>query len=221
MKKIFWVLFFAATVAGAALPFLPAGSWPWWDSAWIFFFFVAVYADLSGTAGLSAARFSAGIVVVAMAVLLGLTGLTGWPCGPLLFTAHAGLRLGGAIPLALPLLAFSLLTVSGHAAAAAFPGSVRPGLAFATAAGFLLSVANGLTFFAADRIWWVWNPLNSPDAAARAALGLVFLGAAAFALAFVYPVDSRLRTSRWSAGLVAWLSANAFFLVANFAMLLK
>ena len=98
---------------------------------------------------------------------------------------------------------------------------MRPGLAFATAAGFLLSVANGLTFFAADRIWWVWNPLNSPDAAARAALGLVFLGAAAFALAFVYPVDSRLRTSRWSAGLVAWLSANAFFLVANFAMLLK
>jgi hypothetical protein len=221
LKKIFWILFFVATAAGAALPFLPSGSWPWWDSAWGFLFFVAVYADLAGAAGLSAARFSAGIVVVAMAVLLGLTGLTGWPCGPLIFTAHAGLRLGGAIPLVLPVLAFSLLTVSGHAAATAFPGAGRTGLAIATAAGFLLSVANGLAFFAADRIWWVWNPLNSANSAGRAAFGLAFLGAAAFALAFTYPADTRLRTSRWSTGAIAWLAANALFLVANFAMLFK
>ena len=221
MKKIFWILFFAATAAGATLPFLPSGSWPWWDSAWVFLFFVAVYADLAGAAGLSAARFSAGIVVVAMAVLLGLTGLTGWPCGPLLFTAHAGLRLGGVIPLALPLLAFSLLTVSGHAAAAAFPGAGRTGLGFATAAGFLLSVAIGLAFFAADRISWVWNPLNNANSAGRAVFGLAFLGAAAFALAFTYPVDSRMRLSRWSTGSIAWLAANALFLVANFAIFLK
>jgi hypothetical protein len=118
-------------------------------------------------------------------------------------------------------LAFSLLTVSGHAAAAAFPGTGRTGLAIATAAGFLLSVANGLAFFAADRIWWVWNPLNSPDAAGRAVFGLAFLGAAAFALAFTYPVDSRMRLSRWSTGSIAWLAANALFLVANFAIFLK
>ena len=221
MKRIFWILFFAATAAGAALPFLPAGSWPWWDSTWIMVFFVAVYADLAGAAGLSGARFSSGIVVVSMAVLLGLTGLTGWPCGPLQFTAHAGLRLGGAVPLVLPLLAFALLTVSGHAAAAAFPGAGRTGLALATSGGFLLSVANGLALLVLCRIWWVWNPLDQPNAAGRAAFGLLFLGATAFALAFTYPADSRLRLSRWSAGSIAWLSANALFLIANFAIFFR
>lgn len=221
MKKLFWILFFAATAAGVALPFLPTGSWPWWDSVWVMVFFVAVYADLAGTCGLSAARFSSSIVVIVMAVVLGLTGMTGWPCGPLVFTAHAGLRIGGAIPLILPLLAFSLLTVSGHAASAAFPGAGRTGLSLATAAGFLLSVVNGLALFEACRIWWVWNPLHGPQPTTRAALGLAILAASAFALAFVYPVDSRMRRSRWSTGLLAWLSANTLFLVANFAMFLK
>lgn len=221
MKRLFWILFFVATVAGGALPFLPSGSWPWWDTTWAALFFVAVYADLAGAIGLSGARFSAGIVVIAMAVILGLTGLTGWPCGPLVFTAHAGLRLGGAIPLAPPLLAFLLLTVSGQAAASAFPGAGRIALAAATVAGFLLSVLNGLPFFVGTRMWWIWNPLGMPHATARGLLGFAFLGAAAFALAFVYPVDSRMRLSRWSTGLAAWLAANALFLVANFAMVLK
>jgi len=221
VKKIFWILFLAATAAGTALPFLRPGSWPWWDSTWVFFFFVAVYADLVGTAGLSRARLSSGTIVIAMAVLLGLSGQTGWPCGPLLFTAHAGLRLGGALPLALPLLAFSLLAVSAQAASAAFPGAGRNGLALATAAGFLFSVVNGLALFADDRIWWVWNPLGRPDAPGRAVFGLAFLGASAFALAFAYPADSRMRLSRWAPGPVAWLAANALFLVANFSMFLK
>jgi uncharacterized membrane protein len=221
LKRTFWLLFFASTAAGVALPFLPAGSFRWWDSAWAIVFFVAVYADLAGAAGLSRARYCSGIVVVAMAVLLGLSGLTGWPCGPLLFTPQAGLRLGGAVPLILPLLAFALLTVSGQAAAAAFPGAGRTGLAAATAAGFLLTVVNGLSLFETVRIWWVWNPLNAPHAVASAAFSLGFLGATAFALAFVYPADSRLRLSRWSTGLVAWLSVNGLFLVANFAMFLR
>ena len=221
MKQIFWILFFATTAAGAALLFLPSGSWPWWDTVWVALFFVAVYADLAATAGLSGARFSSGVVVLAMATVLGLTGLTGWPCGPLMFTAHAGFRLGGAIPLALPLLAFSLLTASGRAAGSAFPGAGRTALASATAAGFLLSILNGLAFFARDRMWWIWNPLAMPHAGARAAFGLGFLALAAFALAFVYPADTRMQQNRWNAGVTAWLAANALFLAANFAMLLK
>ena len=221
MKRLFWILFFAATAAGMALPFLPPGSWPWWDSTWIAFFFVAVYYDLAAAAGLASARFSSGVVVIAMAVVLALSGLTGWPCGPLRFTAHAGLQIGGTLPLVLPLLAFSLLTVSSHAAASAFPGGGRMALALATAAGFLLSLANGLAFFATDRIWWEWNPMQAPGSLARGGFGLVFLGATAFALAFAYPVDSRLKLSRWSPGLIAWLAANALFLAANFAMLIR
>ena len=221
MKYIFWILFLSATVVGLALPFLPPGAWPWWDSTWVALFFIPVYVDLSRDAGLSAARFTSGIVVVSMAVLLGISGLTGWPVGPLRFTAHAGLQLGGAIPLVFPLLAFSLLTVSWHAAAWAFPSASRTTLALATAAGFLLSIINGIAFFVTDRIWWEWNPMHDPNAAIRAAFGLAFLGATAFALAFVFPVDTRLRLNRWSTGLAAWLAANALFLAANFAMFLK
>lgn len=221
MKRVFWALFFAATAAGSALPFLPGGSWPWWDPAWGMLFFVAAYADLAGSAGLSAARLASGIVVVAMAVLLGVSGLTGWPCGPLQFTAHAGLRLGGAVPLVLPLLAFALLASGGRAATAAFPGAGRTGHAAATAAAFIVSVANGLALFVPCRIWWVWNPLGQPGAAGRAAFALLFLAAAAFALAFTFPPDTRLKTGRWNPGLAAWLAANALFLAANFAMLPK
>jgi len=221
LKRIFWILFFATTAAGGALLFLPSGSWPWWDTAWVALFFVAVYADLATTAGLSGARFSSGIVLIAMAVVFWLTGLTGWPCGPMVFTAHAGIRLGGAIPLALPLLAYSLLSVSVRAAASAFPGAGRTALAAATAAGFLLSILNGLAFFVRDRIWWIWNPLAGPHAAGRAVFGLAFLAAAAFALAFVYPADTRMRQSRWNVGLAAWLAANALFLAANFSIFLQ
>ena len=221
MKRIFWILFFAATAAGTALPFLPSGSWPWWDTTWIALFFVAAYADLTGAVGLSGARFFAGIVVIAMAAVLGLTALTGWPCGPLLFTAHAGLRLGSTIPLVLPLLAFSLLTVSWQTAASAFPGAGRTALASATAAGFLFSTINGLAFFVGERMWWIWNPLAGPNPAARALFGLAFLAAAAFAMAFFCPADTRMRRIRWNVGLAAWLAANALFLAANFAMFLQ
>ena len=41
------------------------------------------------------------------------------------------------------------------------------------------------------------------------------------ALAFVYPADTRMQQNRWNAGVAAWLAANALFLAANFAMLLK
>jgi len=221
LKRILWLLFFVVTAAGAPLPFLPAGSWPWWDSVWITIFFVAVYYDLASSLGLSQTRFASGVVVATLAVLLGLSGLTGWPLGPLRFTEHAGFQLGGAVPLLLPLLAFSLLTVSHQAAAAAFPGSGQAPLAAATAGAFLLTLLNGIVFFSLNRLWWEWNSPHLPDATVRAAMGVFFLGIAAFALAFVYPVDTRLKTNRWSPGLVAWLAGNALFLVANGVFLLR
>jgi hypothetical protein len=188
--------------------------------AWVLVFFVGVYVKLAGWAGLSGARMSAGIVVVSLAVLLGLGAMTGWPIGPLRFTEHAGLRLGGAIPLMLPLLGFSILTVSAQAAASAFPWAGRLGLAAGTAVGFVLTIANGLTFFTLDRLWWLWNPWGDGTVPGRAALSLGVLAAAGFALAFAYPVDSRLRLHRWNAGAVAWVLTNVIFATARLAVLI-
>lgn len=221
MKRILWVLFFLVTATGAVLPFLPAGSWPWWDPLWVALFFIAVYYDFASSSGLSRARFSSGIVVIAMAVILGLSGMTGWPIGPLRFTTHAGLQLGGSVPLILPLLAYAILSTCNMAAASAFPWSGRKVLAAATALAFLLTVINGCAFASLSRLWWEWNPTRMPDASGRAVIGLAFLSASAFALAFVYPVDSRLRMSRWNPGAFAWLAGNTLFLVANLAIFLS
>jgi len=208
MTQAFQILFSAATAAGFVLPFLAPGAWPWWDSVWIFFFFVMVYADLARRLGLSAARTGAGIVILTMAVLLGAAGFS----GSLNFTENAGLQIGGAIPLVLPLLAFAMLTVSGQAAESAFPGAGRTALALATTAAFLLSVLNGLTFFSTNRIWWEWNPENAPGGMPGL---LLLLAIASFALISVCPADSHLKRSRWNAGLLAWLGMNTLFLVAH------
>ena len=120
----------------------------------------------------------------------------------------------------LPLLGFSLLTVSGQTAAAAFPGAGRPGLASGTAGAFVLTVANGTAFFTTGRFWWLWNPEGGGPAYGRAALSLGVLAAAGFALAFVYPVDSRMRRGRWNAGVAAWISTNVLFLAARLAALI-
>jgi uncharacterized membrane protein len=217
MTRIFWFLFLAATVAGLALPFLPPGSWPWWDSAWILVFFVAAYAELVIGTSLSAARMAAGIIVISLAVILGLGSLTGWPVGPLRFTEHSGLRLGGALPLVLPLFGFSLLSVSRQAVDAVFPSAGRAGLAAATATAALLTLLNSLTFFISDRLWWLWNPWGDENAIGRAVFSLSVLGLAAVAGAWVLPVDSRLRTSRWTPGVISWISTNVLFLVARLA----
>lgn len=221
MNRLFRALFFLTTAAGLALPFLPSGSWPWWDSVWILSFFVAVYTELAGSLGLGAARFSSGVVVITVAVLLGLSAFTGWPCGPIQFTAHVGLRIGDTVPLLLPLLAFALLTVSIQTATSAFPGANRSGLATASAGAFVLTILNGLAFFTRDRIWWIWNPLGRPDALWRGGFSLVFLAATIVLLCFVYPADPRMQRSRWSGWAVAWLFINALFLTANFAMFLR
>lgn len=217
MIRIFWLLFLAATAAGLALPFQPASTWPWWDSAWILVFFVATYADLVTASSLSSARMAAGIVVISLAVLLGLGSLTGWPVGPLRFTEHSGLRLGGALPLVLPLFGFALLLASRQVADAALPSAGRTWLAAATGAAVLVTILNGLAFLMSDRLWWLWNPWGDGNASGRAVFSLAVLGFAAMALSWALPVDSRLCTRRWTPGAIAWISTNVLFLVARLA----
>lgn len=214
MRRIFWILFFSCSAAGLVLPFLPPASWPWWDSTWILLFFVTTYAGMVESAGLSATRMAAGIVLVSMAVLLGLGALTGWPVGPLRFTEHSGLRLGGAIPLVLPLFAFALLTASGQMAAAAMPGAGRTGLATGTALAFLFTIANGTAFLVSNRIWWLWNPWDDGHATGRIVSSLLVLGAAAALLTLAYPADTAMRRTRWNAASLAWISTNLLFLTA-------
>jgi len=215
MTRLFWVLFWATTLAGLVLTRKPPGTWPWWDSLWIFMFFVAAYAGLVSASSLRAARLAAGIVILSLAIFLGVGTLTGWPVGPIRFTENSGLRLGGALPLVLPLFGFALLSASRQVAEAAFPGAGRPGLAAATAGALLVTVVNGLAFLGGNRLWWLWNPWGDGEAFGRALASLAFLALAAAALVFAYPTDTRLRLSRWNDEVVAWMAVNVLFLAAR------
>lgn len=218
LKNIFWVLFILWTTPGIALLFLESGAGGWWDPVWILLFALAAYSDLVGIKGLGAARICAGIVLLAFVLILAVVALGGWP--PVHFTDRAGLRIGGAVPLLLPLLAFALLTVSACATAGVFPHAGRRGLAGWTAAGFAFSVVNGSIFFAKERFFWLWNPRGAESAGLNGALGIAFLGAATFALAFAYPADARMHRARCSGPLVAWFAVNGLFLAANLSAFL-
>ncbi|MEI6491921.1 MAG: hypothetical protein WCO94_05165 [Verrucomicrobiota bacterium] len=212
-----WLLFIGWTLGGLLLPFFDRGAFDWWDKVWVALFAVAAYAGIAARSGLSSARVCASVVFVSFAAALAAAVL----CGPLAphFTPQAGPKIAGVFPLLPPLLLFALLSASERVTADIFPCAGRAGHAAWTALGFAICVVNGLAFLEKTRGWWVENP--GGDGWSGAVAMTTVLACAAFALAFVYPVDSRMRLNRLSAGLVAWLSVNGLFLVANFAMFLK
>jgi hypothetical protein len=217
MKHPLWLLFIGWTLGGLALPFFDRGAFGWWDKVWVALFAVAAYAGIAARSGLSSARVCASVVIVSFAATLAMAVL----CGQLAphFTPQAGPEIAWVFRLLPPLLLFALLSESEQVSAVVFPCAGRVGHAAWTALGFAICVVNGAAFLEKTRGWWVGNPGGNGWIGAVAMTTV--LACVAFALAFVYPVDSRMRTNRWSAGLVAWLAVNGLFLVANFAMFLK
>ena len=214
MKRPLWHLFIGWTLGGIVLLFLDRGSCGWWDKVWVVLFAVASYAGIAGRSGLASARVCAAAAIVSFASAIALAKEVGWAVPR--FTPLAGPSVAGLFPLMVPVLLFSILSLSERVTAVIFPYSGRPGHAAWTALGFLVSVVNGSAFLAKTRIWWVWNPTGDgwPGATAVAAL----LASIAFGLAFVYPVDSRMRWTRWSVEVAAWLALNILFLAARFPL---
>jgi len=213
MKRLLWHLFIGWTLSGLALLFLDRGSFDWWDKVWVVLFAMAAYAGIAGWAGISPARACASIVLVSFAAAIATVKLT---LPTLYFTQQAGPGVAGLFPISLVLLLFATLSVSERAAAAVFPYSERVAHAAWTTMGFALTAVNATTFLAKTRFWWVWNPAGNGwlDAGIMTAL----LAAVAFGLSFVFPVDSRMRLTRWSVEVTAFLALNALFLASRFAI---
>jgi len=217
MKPPLWFLFIGWTLGGLALPFFDRGAFGWWDMVWVVLFTVAAYAGIAARAGLSSARVCAGVVIVSFTAVLAaaeLTGLLG-----LHFTPQVGLGMTIGVPLLPLLLLFAILSVSERTAAVVIPYAGRAGHAAWTALGFSVSAVNGAAFLAKSRTWWVGNPGGDGWMGAVAVTALLAL--IAFGLSFVYPTDSRIRRTRWSVEVAAWLAINLLFLAANFAILLQ
>ncbi len=217
MKHPFWFLFIGWTISGLALPFFDPGAFGWWDGVWVVLFAVAAYAGVAARAGLSSSRVCAVVVFVSFAAALATAELTG-RLG-LQFTPQAGPGMSTGIPLLPLLLLFAILSVSERTAAVIIPYAGRVGHAAWTALGFTVSVVNGAAFLAKTRVWWVGNP--GGDGWVGAGTVTALLACIAFGLSFVYPADSRMRRTRWSVEVAAWLALNILFLAANFVMLLQ
>jgi len=217
MKHPLWFLLIGWTLGGLALPFFDRGAFGWWDKVWVVLFAVAAYAGIAARAGLSSARVCAGVVFVSFAAALAAAVLAGRFAPH--FTPQAGPGMSAGVPLLPLLLLFAILSVSERTAAVVFPYSGRAGHAAWTALGFAVSVVNGAAFLAKTRGWWVGNPGGDGWMGAGAVTALLAL--IAFGLSFVYPADSRIRRTRWSVEVTAWLAINAIFLAANFAMFLQ
>ena len=216
MKRLLWHLFIAWTLCGLALLFFGQGAFSWWDKVWVILFAVAAYAGIASWAGIAAARACASVVFVSFAVAIAAVQLAWLPT--LHFTSQAGPGVAGLSPILLALLLFAVLSISERAAAVVFPYSERVAHAAWTTLGFAVAATNGAAFLAITRLWWVWAP--AADGWLKVGGVAVLLGACAFGLSFVYPVDSRLRLTRWSVEVAAWLALNVLFFAANLSILL-
>jgi hypothetical protein len=204
------------TAGGAVFLFQgEAGSPVWWDVGWVLLLAMAAYLELVGTGGLGRARLFAGIALAVFGGMVLLTALSGWPFGPMRFTGPEALRVGGVFPLLPPLWLFALLALCQRAMAVAVPDARTNALAGMVAGGFVLTVANGLVFFAKARLWWLWNAWGDGSAWGAAAFGLASLAAAAFFLSRIHPEDTALKLSRWSSAGVLLIVVNGVFLAAN------
>jgi len=210
MKHPLWLAFVFWTASGFLLLFAGRGDFGWWDKLWLLLLAVAAYSGVAERAGLQTARVRGGIVFAALTAAAGAWCLGGSPPGPFYFTSHAGPALPGIFPLLLPVLLFGFLCLCDISAAVVFPYANRLAHAAWTSLAFVITLMNSASFFSGSRAWWVWNPSGLLHAACAAAV----TGGLAFALAFILPVDSRMRVSRWSIEVAAWVLLNVLFVAA-------
>ncbi len=209
------------TLTGLALLFVEPAKFGWWSPAWILLFLISAYAGLATRFGIGAARISAGAVIVGFAIVLALGAATGWPTGPVRFTENSGPRIAGLLPALLPIFAFALLTISHQACSVWLPSASRPILCAASASVFLATLANGVAFLAGNRLWWLWNPWNATAGPLTALGALLSLGVVAFGLAFVFPPDTRLKTSSRTSAALPLAATNVLFVAATFLFALR
>lgn len=168
------------------------------DAVWMLLAAVVVYFHTVAAEGLTTARRWAGIILGASAVAEWVGARTGFPFGPYEYTDRFGWRLGGVLPLAIP-LAWLVIILSGRCLARRlFPDATRPQIALGVAVAAVLTDAN-LEFVAwKARGYWTWYPQAAPGTAPGWPPWQNYLSwfVLSGALAWVLPPNYELRTHR-------------------------
>ncbi len=202
-----------AEAAGAAVGLLHAA-----DAVWMGLAAVVVYFHTVAAEGLATARRWALIILVGSAFFEWMGARTGFPFGSYSYTDRFGWRLGGVLPVAIPLAWLVVLLCGRYLVQTLWPDANRWQLAAGAAAVAVLTDLN-LEFVAWKvRGYWVWTPhagVGGPDGpplqnyAAWYALSL--------ALSALLPPDYALRLRRPSPmrPILVLALTNALFLLVR------
>ena len=128
------------------------------DAVWILLAAASVYLQTALAEGLAVTRRWAVIILAASTVFEWVGTRTGYPFGPYVYTDHFGWRIGGVVPLAIP-LAWLVVVLCGRSLVLWLrPAATRVELALGVAAVAVLTDLN-LEYVAWKvRAYWLWYP---------------------------------------------------------------
>ena len=199
--------------AGAAVGFLHAA-----DAVWMLLAATVVYLHTAAAEGLPTARRWAGIVLGGSALFEWIGARTGFPFGPYAYTDRFGWRIGGVLPVAIPLAWLVILLCGRVLVLRLRPVSTRWEIALGVAAVAVLTDWN-LEFVAWKmRGYWVWYP-HAGDAAPAGPPWQNY--AAWFALSFLLTAllppshELRLRRPATTRPVLVLALMNALFLLVR------
>ena len=166
------------------------------DAIWIFLGAVNVYFYAVRAEGLSVARRWAAIILLGSGCLEWVGATTGYPFGPYRYTDNFGWRLGGVLPVTIPLAWLIILLCGRYVILWRAPSATRWQIALGVACIALLTDIN-LEFVAWKvRAYWVWYPhlrTAPPDWPPIQNYASWF--GFSFVLAWLLPPNHRLRPS--------------------------
>jgi len=192
------------------------------DPLWLTFGAVNIYLSLAASDRLAAARRWVGMALLLAATLAWLSSATGWPLGPIFYTARLGAKVG-PVPFALPLLAVVLIIGARETVLRAWPRGSHALTAFAT--GLLVGAAQWVIepIASESRAWWLWYPAEPGAPAAPPVRNFIAWALAAWALAQLMR-EERVAFSparRPLRPVIVFLATLATFLAAHLAHLLR
>ena len=165
------------------------------DAVWIFLGAVNIYFHAVRAEGLDTARRWAAIILAGSAALEWIGATTGYPFGSYRYTDNFGWRLGGVLPVTIPLAWLIVVLCGRYVTLWALPAAARWQIALGVACIALLTDLN-LEFVAWKvRAYWVWYPhLPTTPPAWPPWQNYLSWFAFSFAFAWVLPPNYHLRT---------------------------
>ena len=203
-------------LADAAAGFLRAA-----DLVWMLLAAVVVYFHTVAAEGLPTARRWAVMILAGSAFFEWVGARTGFPFGPYAYTERFGWRLGGVLPVAIPLAWLVVLLCGRYLAAFLRPDATRLELALGVA--FVATLTDLNLEFVAWKVrgYWVWYPQTSATEAPGWPPLQNYLAwfALSFLLSALLPSNHALRWRRPSPArpILVLALMNALFLLVHAA----